>query len=690
MIKAPFNFVPLAECPKAFIPKWWNDISHDVPFEDGVSGCIEFQIISESPIFVRNGNRRDINDSSFSNIDNKYFIPGTSLKGTIREVLEIMSFSKMTRVENNSFGLREVGITPTAKEYMKKMKKVHCGWLTYDGEQAKLQDCGEPLRESIGKHDTDIDKFIQDSNNFKNGNGRSALLKYKRIFCKTENIKESDKYFNEKFIDSNSYLKRIERGDCKGTLVVTGQPGARYYDPNAKNPGKSKKAKRNVFGVWKGKGKEFIFPDSDTAPIDVPNDVFDAFRTIHRNSEDFKDFWSIKLNRGQRIPVFFQYGSDGRTIHSIGLSYLYRYPYKNSVYDAIPDGFKDSADKEKFEADMSECIFGYSIGANVSLKGRVMFSHSWALGNPTVESPKKFVSSSPHPSFYPLYVKDGLDWNNASIIQGYKRYPIRDKVYYKNEGTEKMGTEISLLKDARFKGKISFFNLRPAELGALLSALTYHNNTTKCFHNIGWGKPYGYGKVRIANIELISCDNVKLEILPYMRTFENVMENYMQEQNAETKWIESPQMIELLSMAKGITAADNERFSYLHMDNNPKKNEFKHAKDDQEYLPLFTKLANKFSFISTQDNNTTQTDARAEVKQSNTSVSLTPTTHKIGEKVNAYCCADKKIRIAGEEYDIQLVVPKFKDSKSLVGHNIQIVIKQISKVGKIIQASIDL
>lgn len=47
MIKAPYNFVPLEN--KAFYPSWTNHISQDIPFEDGVSGSIEYTIEAKTP-----------------------------------------------------------------------------------------------------------------------------------------------------------------------------------------------------------------------------------------------------------------------------------------------------------------------------------------------------------------------------------------------------------------------------------------------------------------------------------------------------------------------------------------------------------------------------------------------------------------------------------------------------------------
>ena len=99
-IKAPFNFVPLSD--KVFFPDWADEISQDIPFEDGLSGTLELKITAQTPIFVRNGHTKEDADAkneqytSFSKTsDNRYFIPATSIKGCIRNVMEIMSFGKM-------------------------------------------------------------------------------------------------------------------------------------------------------------------------------------------------------------------------------------------------------------------------------------------------------------------------------------------------------------------------------------------------------------------------------------------------------------------------------------------------------------------------------------------------------------------------------------------------------------------
>ena len=53
MIKAPFNFIPLNN--RVFQPSWAPFISHDIPFANGLSGTINYELTAAAPIFVRNG-----------------------------------------------------------------------------------------------------------------------------------------------------------------------------------------------------------------------------------------------------------------------------------------------------------------------------------------------------------------------------------------------------------------------------------------------------------------------------------------------------------------------------------------------------------------------------------------------------------------------------------------------------------
>ena len=161
--------------------------------------------------------------------------------------------------------------------------------------------------------------------------------------------------------------------------------------------------------------------------------------------------------------------------------------------------------------DLAQCIFGFTdanMGKTNSLKGRVQFGNAFAV------EPKKcqpaeiqLTLEQPKASYYPIYIKQQgkmgkcttyKDLKNGTLI-GWKRYYLRKSKWAKKTnvplGKEKgIDTIIRPLKEGTvFKSTVSFHNLRPFELGALLSALTFHH-TDGCLHQLGQAKPYGYGK----------------------------------------------------------------------------------------------------------------------------------------------------------------------------------------------------
>jgi hypothetical protein len=81
---------------------------------------------------------------------------------------------------------------------------------------------------------------------------------------------------------------------------------------------------------------------------------------------------------------------------------------------------------------------------------------------------------------------------------GWKNYPILDRVIGSKKGNnENVTSEFNPIKEGiKFEGYLRFHNLRDFELGALLSAISFHN-TSVCHHNIGLAKSLGYGKINI-------------------------------------------------------------------------------------------------------------------------------------------------------------------------------------------------
>ena len=69
-VTCPYNFIPLPDPKDIYNPEWSENTYHDIPFEDGESGEIQFTITAEDLIFIRNGNvlehENNSTDTSFS------------------------------------------------------------------------------------------------------------------------------------------------------------------------------------------------------------------------------------------------------------------------------------------------------------------------------------------------------------------------------------------------------------------------------------------------------------------------------------------------------------------------------------------------------------------------------------------------------------------------------------------------
>lgn len=638
MIRAPFNFVPLAE--KVYLPDWADKISQDVPFSDGVSGCIDLTITAMSPIFIRNGHTKEEAEigkeaafnafenrnnpqlmeeamqmpyNQFCNVGGHSFIPSTSIKGEVRNILEILSFSRMRVDINAKFAQREWYTinrdTPKAfKEWYEKLypirtnqSQLSCGYLRRikNTEDFEITDCGHPYRIGLDMIDlylateyqrNDVFKShfsISDHHEFNINNEitidgekydpKTARFKYHLA----GNAKLRDLHFSE--VDtSTKYSTRLKvsnAGSIKGDIVFTGQPGYCMWNrPTTLRPDA-------------GKFYEFVFGEEQNAPTPISELDFMHFKFIYAESDEWSKV-KEELETSKGVPVFFR-KVKGK-IKDFGLAYLYKLPYEQSPYDILTKMY-EGQEKSK---DLAQCILGdvehRKHGLDEAMKGRVFFSNAFCNNAQTYRNQDGFyglrlVLNSPKASYYPIYIQQNGNrqilsgeyktYNDGSL-SGWKRYLVRqnDHIWENCTNSRKTDTILFPLQAGTvFNGKIRFNNLKPIELGALLSALTFHN-TSDCYHQLGQGKPYGLGKTKY-NIAL-HCDKQGTPEY-YMALFEEAM-------NRKTgNWINSSTISSLITMAKTEVSVDDVIYKYMTLQVNPNKNEFADAKLAKEFLEDF-------------------------------------------------------------------------------------------------------
>ncbi len=616
MIKAPFNFVPLAE--QVYIPSWGKLISQDVPFSDGISGTIDLEIETISPLFIRNGHtKEDKKDntreyrSSCKTEDGRFFIPGSSIKGEVRSILEILSFSRMEVDKNSQFAEREWNNT---KLYTLKGKQseLHCGYIkrSKSGNDFVVIDCGKPYR--IGHKR--IDEYLKIW-------GKDKL--FEKFFCKASDYKLTDLYkvgdinydlrssIFKYYLTTGCPLRKLRfsldntsteysdrlffnpEGDIEGEIVFTGQP-TQWVWPRP-NENSSKVEKDHA-----GKYYEFVFASENEGEYFLSQDDFSHFKFIYSETQEWnrvKNFVDDKDSRG--IPVFFRIAKG--KLKDFGLAYLYKLPYDKTPYQILTNKYKKILERQKEDIDafdLAQCIFGYVDNRTQaemkrkqieSFKGRVQFGPAFS-DNAEEDHSETLILNSPKASYYPIYIKqDGNAQGNISgeyrtyndgQLSGWKRYVVRRgaDVYPKKMDNPKLDTVIHPVKPGSvFDGCIHFHNLRPIELGALLSALTFHS-TDKCFHQLGQGKPYGYGKVKY-KVKL-HCDTGTTPEY-YMALFEEEMNRKI------GNWIDSDAICALVTMAQIEVTELDYQYMRLEMDG---VNDFETAKQEKEYLQDFRSL----------------------------------------------------------------------------------------------------
>ncbi|BDB65374.1 hypothetical protein T36_1850 [Helicobacter cinaedi] len=461
-ITAPYRFVRTHN--KIFYPSWGQkqgkDISFDMPYMDSQSGQINITITAKSPIFVGNGTDKkkdgDKTDKpqEFFNHNGTYYIPGSSIRGMIRTIATILSFSKMS-LDDKTLSCRDIN-NPAYKKKAMKQNQTFIGWLYVKSKKWYIDEIGELTKE----HKISYEKLEQLF-----GKSLIANFKNKQAHAKYELLQHK-----------NLHLK-------EGTIVLTG-----------------------FFGKKKN---EFIFPHTITQTHNLTNEQVKTFQEAYyigtpNESKDWTKRWKQEIKQGKKVPIFFQKTQNNQIRH-FGLSMLYKLPYDNSTQALYT---RSLTNYNKSYLDCVDRIFGFvrddtQSHENKALKGRISFSHFKAQGSPKPFAKQSLILSTPRPTFYPYYIDQTPDTlfktydDQDSRLSGFKFYVPRHNIMdHKGNGNSNILSHIIPLdKDTTFTGTLRYFNLKKEELGLLLLTLTFLQD--KHYYKIGGAKPYGFGDCHI-------------------------------------------------------------------------------------------------------------------------------------------------------------------------------------------------
>ena len=221
---------------------------------------------------------------------------------------------------------------------------------------------------------------------------------------------------------------------------------------------------------------------------------------ISKNPDINKNPYYNLPHMGEQKPVFFVINNG---YCEFGFTMLFPISYKHSVGDGIPSAHKQGI------IDYDKALFGFK---NVSgyYSGRVAFLQP-QLANPPMTSLIKetLLLPSAKPNSTTCYLTDDNDagYNSDHFeLRGTKQYWLKKEVLQTPAPpSSKICTIVSGYKEGtQFHGKILFYNLREDELGLLLWSVGLNEESQQ---NIGAGKQYGYGRVKIKVDRVFSRNN---------------------------------------------------------------------------------------------------------------------------------------------------------------------------------------
>lgn len=513
---APYNFVPF--CP---YPLRRYESAADLPGHDRLdpgllSGEIRVTLTAETPIFVSNGGGK--NDSSpcdfFRGADGSYQIPGSTLRGLIRSNMQTLGFGLIRPGED---------FTNLRMYYRALANGVKSVGADLSGDYKKLLD--------IRSETCDDGKNRSNPRNVKAG----------YLYC------EGTQYYIRPvpmplMIRRTSPIAAAYREQWAQILPVWYKAaGSRVTALSDRQLPGSRQGDLLCVGNMRKQNTLYLFRhEEEGAPIQLSAEEILYYKEdfeLRRNQlggtgarKADPDHWALPRD-GQCKPVFYiDHGSAGpagvtqaggeahHNAISFGESRYLRILYGGALEDGLPEAQKENREQDSRFLDYPSALFGYTSARKEEsgYRSRVSVGALTALGSPEPLDEVRLILAEPKPTFFAGYVtpkREGNQpgpgiaqhYNSADFkLRGIKQYwlkpvqpppdgPIKDKV---------ATTLRPLPAGTVFAGTLRYRNLHPDELGLLLWCLQLEPD---CRQNLGMGKAYGYGRVRIA-VQLYETD----------------------------------------------------------------------------------------------------------------------------------------------------------------------------------------
>lgn len=562
-VHAPYHFVPLSQW--VYSPDWAHLVSHDHPLQEGVDGIIEFELTNLTPLLVGAGSdRTDEHHPAYvhwaRDPQGNPIIPGSSLKGMLRNVLEIASFAKFSETDDTQFSFRDISNAET--DYSKTLQDtdLQAGWLKYNAESKAW--LFTPCQHTVLFSD-DIERFTKIK--IPNDSHLGALEKYQKF----------QKYWPAHTLPF-SLSERTLRG-TKGKPVTVacaklesateleGYPVFVGYRPGKKE---YQNERLNFHYL-------FYCASNESQRWDSAEDTLRISRMFAAHNEQLVNYLKHSAYPSMGIPLFVRKHKQSGKILAMGLAKMPRMPYEKSVGDLLSQQQKALNSASIF--DLPGLMFGTLSHSGFSLKSRVAIGDALCLENKGTAKSTPVILGQPRASYLNAYLEQSQQQDQVSELKGYttgnkiagwKRYPAQ-QVFNAHlpadlQNKTSVQSTLELMQPgSRFTGRIVFHNLKPVELGALLWTITptiNEQDIAHFCHSLGHGKSLGAGAVQL------TARLARTRGLENNHTAESLRSLFVEHMNqvypSATKWQDSPQVRHLLAFGD---KQDNEGKNLTYM-----------------------------------------------------------------------------------------------------------------------------
>lgn len=535
---APYNFVELPnQVVTAQLENNGKLYNNDRYYVDRHTGRIECTLTTSSPLYIRRGftpeefqEQREAKDCpDFFYIDpvtTKPVIPGSSLRGMLRTLIEIISYSKISQVSDyKRLFFRAVATLPKEDSLAEAYKqyiipsKIKAGYLKHDGNSwfihpARNLDIKSQSRDRKASSTSfacvkEEDLSPADFPEFKKFDDPGYLPQ--EIPVSFQNIKKpKGSYIAEDVTVPEKYPLN------QGKLVASGNM-KQNNDPESES---IRTYHCVVFAPSSNPKRYKIDPDAI-------KHYLNALTEFQTQTPFDKKLGMLKEDR----PVFYCQPEQGDIVTLFGHSPYFRIPYSPNgdgkaatVVDFIPENLRDNS-----VIDIADALFGFvkrdkqSKKIQQSCAGRIFVSDATCVSSSDdifmtqgVIIPK--ILASPKPTTYQHYLVQPQETNadkknlkhyaskpnEETVIRGHKLYWHKGShpdIQHPNpnEASDTQTTQIKPIKSGvHFQFTIHFENLSDVELGALMWIFDIAQNNRYRL-SLGMGKPLGMGAVKIEN-----------------------------------------------------------------------------------------------------------------------------------------------------------------------------------------------